>query len=111
MADKYIRSRVNTLHRYCISRKKTNIADKIIPIPILNTTRQRMGMIREKNAQVNTIPSKMQNRKKTISVSPKLISVCRFFESRKRYFGTLILVKIFALLIREVIPWDVDSLK
>ena len=35
---------------------------------------------------------------------PKLISVCRFLESRNKNFGTFTLVKMEALLISDVIP-------
>ena len=55
--------------------------------------------------------SMMQNAKNTHSVMPKLISVCTFLENRNRYLGTLTLVKMDALPIRDIMPWDVDSLK
>ena len=43
VADIYIRSCVNTDHKYWTSRKNTNSADKISPTPILNSTKQVMG--------------------------------------------------------------------
>ena len=40
-----------------------------------------------------------------------MISVCTFFDSRNRYFGTFTFVKMDAFPISDVIPWLVDSLK
>ena len=111
MADIYIRSWVKTDQRYWMSRKKTKRAERTKPTPMLKTTRQQMGYSRQINFHVKTILSSMQNTKNTPKVRPKLISVCTFLENKKRYFGTLTFVKIPALLINEVMPWLVDSLK
>ena len=61
-------------HKYCISRKKTNNAERIKPIPILNTIRQRIGKMSDKNVHVNGIPSNATNAKYIKSVKPKLIN-------------------------------------
>jgi hypothetical protein len=53
----------------------------------------------------------MQNKKNNISVIPKLIREEMFRENRKRYFGTLIFVKIGAFAKSEPIPPLVESLK
>ena len=53
---------------------------------------------------------KIKIAKKIKRVSPKLIRDDTFLEKRNRYLGTLILLKIAALLIREFIPLVVDSL-
>ena len=88
MADIYISSWVNTDHRYWMSRKKTNRADRIRPTPILNRTRQPMGNSRQINFQVKVMSSKIQNRTNTHRVKPKLMSVWTFLEKRNRYFWT-----------------------
>jgi hypothetical protein len=78
---------------------------------MLNTTIQSIGIISIKKAHVKVTPSIMQNIRNTPSVSPKLIRDETFFENKKRYFGTLILVNIPALARSEPIPLLVDSLK
>ena len=60
---------------------------------------------------VKVILSRMQKSTKTHSVRAKLMRHCTFFDSRKRYFGTLTLVKMPALPMRELMPCEVDSLK
>ena len=94
-----------------MSRKNTNSADKISPTPMLNSSSSTMGYTSNISFQVNVMLSMMQNTKNTHSVMPKLISVCTFLENRNRYLGTLTLVKMDALPIRDIMPWDVDSLK
>jgi hypothetical protein len=78
---------------------------------MLNIIRQRMGIIRQRKYGVKVTLSIMQKRRNTKNVKPKLISADIFFENRKRYFGTFILVKISALEIRADIPPLVASLK
>ena len=107
----YIRSCVKTLQRYCMSRKKTNRADRISPRPRFRSTRQAIGYSSRTKRQVNVIWSSAQNTKNTHSVRPKLMRHWTFLEKRKRYFGTLTLVKMPALPVRAVMPWLVDSLK
>ena len=111
MADMYIRSIVNTLHKYCMSRKKTNNADKISPTPILNKTKQQIGYNKKINFHVKVMLSIIAKTKNTHNVSPKLISVWTFLENRNKYFGTFTFVKILAFPVKEVMPWLVDSLK
>ena len=102
---------MKTLQRYCISRKKTNNAERIKPTPRLNITRQQIGIIRVKNNQENAIPSIAQKIMKIINVRPKFMREDMFLENRNRYFGTLIFVKIPAFAKRDPIPPLVDSLK
>ena len=111
MAEAYISSWVKMLHRYWISRKNTNSAERISPTPMLNSTSRQMGYSSRKNRHVNVMWSKAQNTKKMHSVRPKLMRVCTFLENRNRYLGTLTLVKMPALLIRDCMPCEVDSLK
>ena len=99
------------LYKYPISRKKTKRADKINPIPKLNRIRQPIGNISIKKWSPKAILSKKTKAKKIANVNPKLIRVDTFFENKNRYFGTLILLNIDALLINEFIPAVVDSLK
>ena len=94
-----------------MSRKNTYSADSIRPTPMLNSTSRQTGYSSSRNFQVNRIWSSPQNTKKMHSVRLKLISVCTFLENRNRYLGMLTLVKMAALFTRDVIPWDVDSLK
>ena len=51
------------------------------------------------------------NRKKMTSVMAKLMIADTFFVSRNMYLGTLIFVKMDALLISALMPPVVDSLK
>ena len=111
MAERYIRSCVNTLHKYCISRKNTKSAERMSPIPKLNIIMQKIGTNKRRKAGVKVIVSIMQKMKKTISVSAKFISEETFREKRKRYFGTFIFVKISAFPRREPIPPFVESEK
>ena len=53
----------------------------------------------------------MQKIKKTKILSRKLISEEMLLDNRKIYFGTLILVNIEALLIKDPMPAEVDSRK
>ena len=94
-----------------MSRKNTNIAERISPMPILKIIRQRIGNISAKNVGVKGTLSIMQKIMNTTKVMPKFIRDEMFFEKRKRYFGTLIFEKIDALSIREDMPEDVASLK
>ena len=102
---------VNIPHRYCMSRKNTNSAERIKPTPKLNTIRHPTGYTSSKNFQVNGMPSIATKVKKISSVKPKLISDDTFWDSRNRYFGTFTLVKIPALPTREFIPRLVASVK
>ena len=111
MADAYINSCVKIDHKYCTSRKKTNRADRINPMPMLNRSKERIGTSSSINFQVNVIPSMRQKIKNTTSTNPKLMSACTFFEKRNRYLGTFTFVKIAAFPMSEVMPWLVDSLK
>ena len=111
MADIYIRSCVNTDHRYCTSRKKTNRAERISPTPMLKSISEKMGISSSTNFHVNATLSMIQNTKNTTSTRPKLMSACTFLENRNRYLGTFILVKMGALSMSDVIPWPDDSLK
>ena len=94
-----------------MSRKKTKRAERTKPTPMLKSTRQQMGYRSRMNFQVKIMLSARQNTKKILSVSKKLINVWIFFEKRNRYFGTLTLVKIAALPIKDSIPCVLDSLK
>ena len=87
------------------------MAERMKPTPMLKTIRQRIGNRSKKNFGVKGIPSMATNRKKIIRVSPKLIREDTFLDSRNRYLGTLTLVKMPALLIRDCMPCEVDSLK
>ena len=78
---------------------------------MLNSTRQTTGYTKKATFQVNVMPSRKQNNTNTTMVRPKLISACTFLENKNKYFGTLTLVKIPALLIRDCMPCPVDSLK
>ena len=80
-------------------------------MPILKSIRQRIGKNSIRNVGVKVTRSIMQKMRKTEKVRPKLIRDETFFENRKRYFGTFIFEKIFALSIRELIPVFVASLK
>ena len=102
---------VNTDHKYWMSRKKTNNAESIKPTPTLNSTRQVMGYSSRTNFHVNVMWSKMQNKKNTHRVRPKLMRVCTFLENRNRYLGIFTLVNMEALPMRDIMPWLVDSLK
>ena len=111
MADIHIKSCVMTPQRYCISRKKTYSAERIIPIPILNATRHVIGYRRQMNFQVNVTPSIAANPKNSSSVKPKLIRDDMFCESRNRYFGTLTFVKMGALFTSAFMLRLVESVK
>ena len=76
----------------------------------MKMTRQAIGYRSIRNFHVNGSPSAKTKAKKIKRVSPKLIRDDTFLEKRNRYLGTLILLKIAALLIREFIPLVVDSL-
>ena len=76
MADRYISSWVNTDHRYWMSRKNTNSADRISPTPMLNSTSRQMGYSSRKNFQVNVTGgtgsgSFVQGKSVTISAASK----------------------------------------
>ena len=73
--------------------------------------RQRIGIIRAKNPQVNVIPSIIQKMINTTKVIVKLMRDETFLEKRKRYFGTFIFEKIIEFDISEDIPPVVASLK
>lgn len=111
MADNHISSCVIIPHKYCISLKNTNSADKINPSPRLKIIRHTVGKIKHKNFHVNGMPSKATKPKKTSNVKPKFIKEDTFCENKKRYFGTFTLVKIDALLTSEFIPKLVASEK
>ena len=98
-------------HKYCISRKNTNNADKINPIPKLKIIKQAIGYKRKINFHVKAIPSAATNAKKMINVNPKLMRDETFCEKRNRYFGTFTLVKILAFPTKEFIPRLVASTK
>jgi hypothetical protein len=104
-------SMVKILYKYPISRKKTNKADKINPIPILKIIKQPTGYTRHKNFAVNGNPSAKTKTKNMISVRAKLINEEMFFDNKKMYLGTFTLLKIPALAISEFIPLFVDSVK
>ena len=63
------------------------------------------------NLMENAIPSSATNTKKTISVSPKLISAETFLDNRNRYFGTLTLSISSLFETNESFPPFVASLK
>ena len=98
-------------HKYCISRKNTNSADRTSPIPRLNIIMQPVGYSKRKKRHVKGIPSTATKVKKIRSVSPKLIRDETFWEKRNKYLGTFTLVKIPALPTREFIPRLVASVK
>ena len=95
---------MKTLHRYCISLKKTKSAESISPIPRLKISIHKMGNKSERKRGVNATPSIAQKTRNTIKVSPKLIRDEVIFENKNRYFGTLTFVNMLALPIRAPIP-------
>ena len=88
-----------------------NRADNINPIPKFIKIKQVIGYMRHKNFQVNAIPSNHTKAKYIRRMIPKLIKAETFFENKNKYLETLILLKIFALLIKAFIPSFVDSVK
>ena len=94
-----------------MSLKNTYRADKTRPTPLLNRTRQQIGKRSIKKLKCKEMLSAKTNTKKTHKVRPKFIKEETFFDSRNKYFGILIFVKILALLTREFILPVVDSLK
>ena len=97
--------------RYKIRKIESYNAERIKPIPRLNSTRHRIGKSRKINFQVKGIPSIATNRKRISKVRPKLIREDTFCENKNRYFGILTFVKIPALATREFIPRFVASEK
>ena len=94
-----------------MSLKKMNNAERIIPTPILKSVKVKMEYSSKKKLHRNVIPSAAAKTKKTTRVKPKFITAETFWESKNRYFGTLILEKIWAFATSEFIPPLVDSLK
>jgi hypothetical protein len=50
-------------YKYCVSRKNTNKADKIKPIPMLKTTKHPIGKINNRNFHEKCTPSIPTNAK------------------------------------------------
>jgi hypothetical protein len=111
MAETHIRSMVKISYRYWMSLKNTNSADKIKPTPILKRVRVIMGYARRKKRGWKCMPLIATNKKKIISVRAKLTKDDMFLDNKNKYLGTLTLVKIPLLAIKDCIPKLVDSLK
>ena len=108
----YMRSCVNTDHRYCTSRKKDEQGGENQPdADVKKQQRDNRDQKQHKFPRERNIVDVIQNTKNTTSTRPKLMSACTFLENRNRYFGTFILVKMGALSMSDVIPWPDDSLK
>ena len=90
---------MKTLHKYCKSLNRTKSAESTSPTPILKNIRHAIGIISRKNANVNVMPSIMQNTRNTVNVSPKLIRDEMLREKRNRYFGMFIFILFYFLYI------------
>ena len=80
-------------------------------MPRLNITRQKIGIIRERNGQPNSIPSIIQKKRKTSNVRAKFIRDETFFEKRNRYLGRFIFEKMSAFPRSALIAPFVESVK
>ena len=105
---------------YIVQTTQPPVNERIMELLIMIETAKRIKntykikwllSIKEKTLKAKNYSAKIQKIKNTASVSPKLISEDILREKRKRYFGTLILVKIAALPRSEPIPPLVESLK
>lgn len=93
-----------------MSLKNTKRAEIISPTPVFKTIRQPIGNKSKRKLHCKGMPSAITKIKKTTNVSKKLISVETFLDNKNKYLGTLILVKIPALLTSEFMLPVVASL-
>ena len=92
-----------------MSLQNTYKADRIIPIPMLKTTKQVIGNIKETKCIPKLTSSRKAKIKKTHKVNRKFMAADTFFVNKKIYFGTLIFVNMLELFIKEFIPPFVAS--
>ncbi len=102
---------VAIVQKYWISLKNTKSADKISPIPKLNSTSKTTGITNKKNFAVKAISSKATKPKKIINVNKKLIKEEVCWDKRNINLGTFIFEITSELLYKDIIPMFVASLK